>query len=199
MDKNQLKKHKLAILISGRGSNMEAIIRSCQENHFPAQVALVISNNQEALGLKFAKKSGINTMIIDHKKFNNCNNARQAFEEELHKEITKNNIDLICLAGFMRILSEWFINKWPNKIINIHPSLLPSFKGANAVEDAYNARSKKYGCSVHYVNKEVDSGKIILQSKVAISDSDNLELIKSKVLHQEHILYSQAIKLICNE
>ena len=198
MDKNRLKKRKLAILISGRGSNMEAIIRSCQESHFPAQVTLVISNNQEALGLKFEKKNGINNKIIDNKNYNNYHNARQAFEEDLHKEIAKYDIDLICLAGFMRILSEWFIDKWPNKIINIHPSLLPSFKGANAVEDAYNAGSKNYGCSVHYVNKEVDSGKIILQSKVAISDLDDLKLIKSKVLHQEHILYSQAIKLICN-
>lgn len=198
MDQNKLKKTKLAILISGRGSNMRSIINSCKEDNFPAEVNLVISNNPNAPGIKFAQDNNIDIKVIDHNKYKNQPNSRKFFEEAIHNHIIKYDIDIICLAGFMRILSPFFINKWKNKIINIHPSLLPDFKGANAVRDAFNAKAKEYGCTVHFVDQEVDNGKIIMQHKVEVNKDDDLESIKNKILEQEHILYSKAIKLICN-
>ena len=198
MDQNKLKKTKLAILISGRGSNMKSIINSCKEDNFPARVNLVISNNPNAPGIKFAQDNNIDIKVIDHSKYKDQPDSRKLFEEVIHNHIIKYEIDIICLAGFMRILSPFFINKWKNKIINIHPSLLPDFKGANAVKDAFNAKAKEYGCTVHYVDQEVDSGKIIMQHKVDIDKNDDLESIKNKILKQEHILYPKAIKLICS-
>lgn len=198
MDQNKLKKTKLAILISGRGSNMRSIINSCKEDNFPAEVNLVISNNPNAPGIKFAQDNNIDIKVIDHNKYKDQPDSRKFFEEAIHNHIIKYDIDIICLAGFMRILSPFFINKWKNKIINIHPSLLPDFKGANAVRDAFNAKAKEYGCTVHFVDQEVDNGKIIMQHKVEVNKDDDLESIKNKILEQEHILYSKAIKLICN-
>ncbi|MAZ80536.1 MAG: phosphoribosylglycinamide formyltransferase [Rickettsiales bacterium] len=198
MDQNKLKKTKLAILISGRGSNMRSIINSCKEDNFPAEVNLVISNNPNAPGIKFAQDNNIDIKVIDHNKYKDQPDSRKFFEEAIHNHIIKYDIDIICLAGFMRILSPFFINKWKNKIINIHPSLLPDFKGANAVREAFNAKAKEYGCTVHFVDQEVDNGKIIMQHKVEVNKDDDLESIKNKILEKEHILYSKAIKLICN-
>ena len=189
-----IKKIRTAILISGRGSNMKALIQSSKAPDFPAEIVLVISNNQNALGLNFAKENNILTIVIDHKNFHN----RQDFEFQLDSEIRKNQVEIICLAGFMRILSSWFVSKWQNKLINIHPSLLPNFKGARAVEDAIEALAKISGCSTHYVSDEIDSGEIIMQAQVEVVDSDDAHSLGQKILLEEHKIYPQTLKIVCN-
>lgn len=191
---NHYSKTKIAILISGRGSNMMSIIKACGDPEFPAEVALVVSNRNDAPGIEFSRSKGIKTLIIDHKEFLKYPNAREAFDREVDGQLEKYEIELVCLAGFMRLLSPWFVNKWSRKLINIHPSLLPNFKGANAVEDAFNSKALYSGCTVHYVTEEMDEGPIILQKKVPILESDNLESLKEKILKQEHIVYPKAIR-----
>ena len=186
-------KTKVAILISGRGSNMQAIVNACKNPDFPAEVVLVLSNKSDALGLEFAQKEGIKTAIINHKDFS----SRQDFDQKISEIIEKSQANIICLAGFMRLLSPWFVKKWENKIINIHPSLLPDFKGADAVGDAIKAKAKISGCSVHFVNEKMDEGEIILQEKVEISPNDTKETLAAKILIQEHKLYPKALEILC--
>ncbi len=189
------KKIKIAVLISGRGSNLESLINAAKDQEFPAEIALVISNKADAYGLGIAKKNSIENLFIDHKKFS----SRTEFESKLHEVIIDKNCQIICLAGFMRILGAEFVNKWHGKIINIHPSLLPSFKGANPVEDAINYGVKYSGCTVHYVSPELDSGPIIEQAIVEISPLDNKESLALKILQEEHKIYPKALKIICNK
>ena len=189
-----VRKIKIAVLISGRGSNLKALIKATQENDFPAEISLVISNKKEAKGLEIAKEHNIKTAIIDHKLFSD----RKSFDQEIDKIINENNCQIICLAGFMRILSGEFTQKWHGKMINIHPSLLPEFKGGNAVKDAINAKAEYSGCTVHYVTTEVDSGEIILQEKVIIDENDNIDSLAAKILEKEHKIYPQALKIVCN-
>ncbi len=185
-------KIRTAIFISGRGSNMEALINACRKDkNFPAEIILVIAN-KNALGLNFAEKQSIKTRIISHEIFKN----RLDFEQAIHQELIANNIQLICLAGFMRILSQWFVEKWERRIINIHPSLLPKFKGANAVRDALIAKEKVTGCTTHFVTTEVDSGLIIKQSEVSILSTDNEESLAKRILAQEHLIYKETLKIV---
>lgn len=185
-------KIRTAIFISGRGSNMQALINACkEEENFPAEISLVIAN-KNAIGLHFAESQSIKTKIISHEIFKN----RLDFEQEIHQELVKNNIQLICLAGFMRILSPWFVEKWEKRIINIHPSLLPKFKGAHAVRDAILAKAKKTGCTTHFVTAEVDSGLIIKQSEVAILNTDTEESLAERILIQEHLIYTETLKIV---
>ncbi len=186
-------KIKTAILISGRGSNMRCLIEACQNPLYPAEIALVISNKENALGLDFAQKNGIKTAFIDHKKFT----TRQEFDQQIAKIIDEHNCQVICLAGFMRILSAWFVEKYKNKIINIHPSLLPAFKGDKAVADAINYGVKITGCTTHFVVYETDCGKIIKQAAVKVSKSDNKETLSAKILKQEHKIYPPSLKIVC--
>jgi phosphoribosylglycinamide formyltransferase-1 len=188
-------KKKIAILISGRGSNMQALVNACKNPDFPAEVILVLSNKLDALGLEFAAKEDIKTAVINHKDFS----SRQDFDIKMSEAIEKSGADIICLAGFMRLLSPWFINRWPNRIINIHPSLLPEFKGGDAVGDAIKARAKVSGCTVHFVNEEMDSGKIIMQARVAVSDKDNKETLAAKILKEEHRIYPEALRIVINK
>lgn len=187
------KKTKVAILISGRGSNMQAIVNACSEANFPAKVVLILSNKADALGLDFAKKQGIKTAFIDHKNFS----SREDFDKRVSEEIEKSGAEIICLAGFMRLLSPWFVNRWFDKLINIHPSLLPDFKGADAVGDAIKAGVKKSGCTVHFVREEMDSGPIILQSEVPVFLEDTKETLAARILKEEHKIYPEALKIIC--
>jgi len=185
-------KIRTAIFISGRGSNMQALINACkEEENFPAEINLVIAN-KNAMGLHFAESQSIKTKIISHEIFKN----RLDFEQEIHQELVKNNIQLVCLAGFMRILSPWLVEKWEKRIINIHPSLLPKFKGANAVRDALLAKTKKTGCTTHFVTAEVDSGLIIKQSEVAILNTDTEESLAKRILTQEHLIYTETLKIV---
>jgi len=194
-----LNKIKVAILISGRGSNMQKLIEACEDPDFPAEIIVVGSNNQNALGLEYAKLKSIKTFVLDHKNFSNYQNSREEFDKALHQEIIKYNVEIICLAGFMRLLSKWFIDKWHNKIINIHPSLLPDFKGANAVEDALKAGAKISGCTTHFVSLEMDAGPIILQSQVLIDKNDDKDILSQKILAKEHEIYPLTLKKICTK
>ena len=184
------KKTKIAILISGRGSNMKALVEAAKALDFPAEIALVLSNKSDALGLQYAKSQGIKTTFIDHKKFN----SRQEFDQEVSKEIENAGCEFICLAGFMRLLSPWIVQKWMGKMINIHPSLLPEFKGADAVGDAIKAGAKKSGCTVHFVHEEMDAGPIIMQAQVDVLEGDDKESLAAKILIEEHKIYPLALK-----
>lgn len=189
------KKIKIVILISGRGSNMKSLVEACKNPDFPAEVVLVLSNKEDAPGLEFARQNNIPTAAINHKNFIN----REDFDRHLSKTIENSSAKLICLAGFMRLLSGWFVNQWFDKIINIHPSLLPEFKGADAVGDAIKAGAKISGCTVHFVREEMDSGPIILQREVSVSSLDTKETLAAKILKEEHVIYPQALKILCEK
>ena len=193
---NMTKKIRVAILISGRGSNMKALINACKDPDFPAEICLVISNKSDAEGLNYAQQNQIATKIIESKNFSKDENGRTNYDKLVFEEIINHRIDLVCLAGFMRILSKWFVENLEYKIINIHPSLLPSFKGANAVFDALQAGVKITGCTTHYVTEKMDDGPIIYQSAVEIDVDDNLESLAKKILVQEHLIYPKTLRLI---
>ena len=180
---------KIAILISGRGSNMLNIIEACNNKKLYSSVNLVVSNKPSAVGLKVANKYKVRTEILDSN-----NLTKENFEILLDKILKKNNINLVCLAGFMKILSKDFIKKWPKMILNIHPSILPSFKGLNAQRQAIENKAKYSGCTVHFVNEEMDSGEIIDQKIVGISTNDDVNSLSKKILMEEHKLYIKVLK-----
>lgn len=190
----------LAILISGNGSNLQALIDSCAQDSYPAKIALVISNNPDAYGLQRARDAGIKAVVINHKDYN----RREEFEADIQAALDKQPIDLICLAGFMRILTAEFVEKWPNRILNTHPSLLPKFGGEgmygmNVHKAVIDAGEAKTGCSIHYVIPEVDQGPVILQKTLDIRAEDTPETLAERVVAREHIAYPEAIKLIASE
>ncbi|MFL2662085.1 MAG: phosphoribosylglycinamide formyltransferase [Alphaproteobacteria bacterium] len=180
---------KIAILISGRGSNMLNIIEACNNKKLYSSVNLVVSNRPNVLGLKVASKYKVRTEILDSN-----NLTKENFESLLDKILKKNNINLVCLAGFMKILSKDFVKKWPKMILNIHPSILPSFKGLNAQRQAIENKAKYSGCTVHFVNEEMDSGEIIDQKIVSISNNDDVDSLSKKILMEEHKLYIKVLK-----
>ena len=184
-----VKKIKSCIFISGSGSNLKSIIKNSRDYNFPISVKLVISNNKKAKGIKYAKQYNIPYKIYSSKNLSN-------FERNCLIELKHKNIKLLCLAGFMKILSKNFINKFKYKIINIHPSLLPKFKGLNTHKRVLKNKEKFTGCTVHYVNDKLDSGNIILQKKVRVDLNDNEISLKKKVLLHEHKLYPEAIRSI---
>ncbi|MEC8664521.1 MAG: phosphoribosylglycinamide formyltransferase [Pseudomonadota bacterium] len=184
---------KLAIFISGRGSNMEALLQACADDDYPAEVVLVLSNNPDAKGLETAASAGIATEVVDHRNFKG---DKAGFENAILTTLDGYDIDLICLAGFMRLLSADFIAHWTDKIINIHPSLLPDYKGLDTHARAIADGAQKAGCSVHFVVPEMDAGPIILQKEVAIDDGETADSLAAKVLVQEHIAYPEAVKLV---
>lgn len=197
------KKIKIAILISGRGSNMQALVKACDSAEFPAEVVLVLSNKSDAEGLKFAEGKGFKTAIVSHKDFilvpEDKEKSRENFDKKVSEEVEKSGAQIICLAGFMRLLSPWFVQRWFDRLINIHPSLLPEFKGADAVGDAIKAGAKISGCTVHFVREEMDSGPIIKQAQVEVLKDDTKETLAAKILKQEHEIYSQALKEVCEK
>ena len=185
-------KFKLAVLISGNGSNLQAIIDNIENNNLPAEIAVVISNVKDANGLKRARNHGIETLFMDSQSYPD----RNSFEQDLVKNIKAKSVNLICLAGFMRILGKFFIEAFPNRIINVHPSLLPAFPGLHVQKRALEHGVRFSGATIHFVNEEVDSGPIILQAVVPIYDEDNEDSLSRRILEQEHIIYSAAIRLI---
>ena len=187
-----IKKIKLAIFISGRGSNMLSIIDACKSPDFPAEISVVLSNNPDAQGLISAQKCNIDTKIIGHQKYN----SRKEFEDAISERLKNYDIDLIVLAGFMRILTANFTDKWDGKIINIHPSLLPEYKGLNTHERAINDGKTESGCTVHFVSAELDSGSIIMQARVPILEDDTPDKLAARILEQEHKIYPEAIRQI---
>ena len=188
-------KLKLAIFISGRGSNMRSIVEQSKSADFPAQVGVVLSNRPDAPGIDYAKSQNIPTEIVDHKSFT----SREAFEAEIQTRLAKYDIDLIVLAGFLRVLTASFIEKWPNRIINIHPSLLPDYKGLHTHERAIADGKAEGGCTVHFVVPEIDSGEIIVQKRVPIIPGDTPETLSARVLEQEHIAYPEAIRKVAKK
>ena len=172
---------------------MQSLIEACKDESFPAEITLVISNKESAKGLEIAKNEGIATKFINHKDFS----SRAEFDGQASKEIESHGCEIVCLAGFMRLLSGEFTKKWTGKAINIHPSLLPEFKGGNAVKDAFEAGVKKSGCTVHHLVEDMDAGEIIKQAEVDILDGDSLDDVKARILEQEHKIYPEALKMIC--
>lgn len=184
----------VAVLISGRGSNMEALIKATNNTGFPARIALVISNNKEAKGLSIAHQYGVKTLTIEHTGYKN----RECFEEALHNALVSNQVQLVCLAGFMRILGAGFVNQWKGKLINIHPSLLPDLKGLNTHERAIEAGLKRHGCTVHFVSAEMDEGPIIAQASVPVLAGDTGDILAKRVIESEHWLYPACLASMAN-
>ncbi len=184
---------RVAILISGRGSNMVALIEAAKDPAYPAEIVVVISNDPAAEGLKRAAASGIKTAIVDHKPFGK---DREAFERALQNEIEKHWIELICLAGFMRLLTPWFVRQWDGRLLNIHPALLPAFKGLDTHARALRAGAKEHGATVHFVVPEMDSGQIVMQGAVPVRDGDTEAALAARVLEVEHRIYPEALKLV---
>ncbi|MDC0033943.1 phosphoribosylglycinamide formyltransferase [Alphaproteobacteria bacterium] len=183
---------KTAVLISGRGSNMQALVESCSKRDGPAEIVLVLSNVPDATGLKFAENSGIPTLTIDHREFTN----RESFEQELTSCLTNADVELICLAGFMRLLTASFVEKWRDRLINIHPSLLPAYKGLDTHARVIADGVRFTGCTVHYVRPEMDTGPIIVQAAVPVAFDDDADSLAKRVLDAEHRCYPLALLMI---
>lgn len=188
-------RRRVAVLISGRGSNLLALLKAAQDPSYPAEIALVISNRADAQGLVRAQEYGVATTVIDHKGFA----TREDFDTALTKELQRAKIDLICLAGFMRVLSAEFIAEWPDRILNIHPSLLPAFRGLNVQAQALAAGVKISGCTVHVVRPALDDGPIIAQAAVPVLAGDDAEKLTARILAAEHKLYPAALALFASK
>lgn len=184
-----------AILISGRGSNMVALIEAARAADFPAEIALVAANLPDAGGLERAAAAGIATTSVDHRPFGK---DREAFERALDAELQAHGIELVVLAGFMRVLTPWFVTRWQGRMINIHPSLLPDFRGTHTHARALEAGVAEHGCTVHFVVPELDAGPTILQAKVPILPGDDEASLSARVLEQEHRIYPQALALVAS-
>ena len=184
----------LGVLISGRGSNLQAIIDAAEKGEIHSQVAVVISNDPEAYGLERAKKHNIPAVVIDNRKFKDKN----TYELEIIKVLEQHNVDLVCLAGYMRIVGPVLLERYQGKMINIHPSLLPAFPGLHAQKQALDHGVLITGCTVHFVDTGCDTGPIIIQSAVPIHENDDEETLSERILQQEHIIYPQAIRLIAD-
>lgn len=183
---------RTAVLISGRGSNMKALIEAARDPSFPAEIALVFSNVEMAGGLAFAREAGIPTRAFSHKGFA----SREAFDEAIDVALAEARIDLVAEAGFMRIHSDGFVRKWEGRILNIHPSLLPAFKGIRVHEQTLQAGVKISGCTVHFMVPELDAGPIIAQAAVPVLHDDTPETLAARVLVEEHRIYPEAVRLV---
>jgi phosphoribosylglycinamide formyltransferase 1 len=181
---------KLVILISGRGSNMEAIVRACSREDWPAQVAAVIANRPDAAGLAFAASHGIATAVVDHRQFPD----RESFDAALAREIDTFAPDLVALAGFMRVLTPGFVDRYAGRMLNVHPSLLPSFAGLKTHQQALDAGVRLHGASVHFVTSQLDHGPIVIQSAVPVLAGDDAAALAERVLATEHIIYPRAVR-----
>src|SRR4051795_1188557 len=186
-------KRRVAILISGRGSNMAALIRAAATQDYPAQIAVVIANRADAQGLEKAQASGVPTLVIESKSFGK---DRAAFETALQAALDQYGVDLICLGGFMRLFTAEFVQRWYGKMLNIHPSLLPSFPGLDPHGQALNAGVKISGATVHFVIPQTDSGPIVMQGAVAVRDDDTAETLAARILEVEHRIYPEALRLL---
>ena len=186
-------RRRVAILISGRGSNMAALIAAARAADYPAEIALVLANRPDAKGLAAARDARLTTAIVDHARFGK---DREAFERALQAELEAQTIDIVCLAGFMRLLTPWFVSRWEGRLLNIHPALLPAFKGLDTHEHALAAGVKNHGATVHFVVPEMDSGPVIAQGALAVRDDDTAETLASRVLAIEHEIYPLALRLV---
>src|SRR6266513_221533 len=185
----------IGILLSGRGSNFEAIANNVASGKIPnARIAIVISNRENAGGVESARRLGLEVTVIPSK-----GKVREDHDREVVEALQQHKVDLVCMAGYMRLLSPWFVKQFPRQILNIHPSLLPAFPGLEAQEQAFAYGVKVTGCTVHFVDEELDHGPIIVQKTVPISDTDNEKTLAARILDQEHVAYSEAINNVLNE
>ncbi|HXF04210.1 MAG TPA: phosphoribosylglycinamide formyltransferase [Blastocatellia bacterium] len=184
-------KTKLGILISGRGSNMLALIEAVEQGKVNAEVAVVISNTEKAAGLERAREHGVETLVISHQGL-----SREEHERRVVAELKKRGVGLVCLAGYMRVLSPYFLSQFPQRVLNIHPSLLPAFPGLEAQRQALEYGVKYTGCTVHFVDEDVDHGPIIAQAVVPVFDDDTVESLSARILSQEHRIYPEAVALV---
>ena len=189
---NRAAKKRVGILISGRGSNMMSLIEASNAPGYPAQIAIVISNRPEAAGLARARDAGIEAIGLDHRAFT----TRDAFDEAMHAALMTARVEIVCSAGFMRILSSRFVERWRDRLLNIHPSLLPLFKGLHPQRQALEAGVKISGCSVHFVRPEMDSGPIVAQAAVPVLEGDTEATLEARILQAEHVLYPSALRLV---
>ncbi len=185
---------RLGILLSGRGSNFEAIANSVQAGRISAEIAVVISNRPEARGLEIARQRGLNAVCIPSKGLD-----REVYDRMVAAELRKSRVDLVCLAGFMRLLSAYFVREFPRRILNVHPSLLPAFPGLDAQHQAFDHGVKISGCTVHFVDEFLDAGPIIIQAAVPVLDEDTVDSLSARILEQEHRIYTEAICIVLSE
>ncbi len=193
--RKSLRMQKFAVFISGNGSNLQAIIDSVTKGEIKADLSLVISSTDKAFGLKRAEKAGIKTLVFAPDNYTN----RQSVDRDIVIALKEHKIDFLVLAGYMRLLTPYFVKQYPNKIINVHPSLLPSFKGAQGIKDAFTYGVKQTGVTVHFVNEKMDNGPIILQDTVKINEEDTLETLEAKIHRVEHRIYPQAVVLMADQ
>ena len=184
---------RVAILISGRGSNMVALIEAAKGERYPAEIVLVVSSEPDAEGLKRAAAANIRTAIVEHRVFGR---DREAFERALQHELVQLRVELVCLAGFMRLLTPWFVRQWEGRLLNIHPALLPEFKGLNTHARALADGVKQHGATVHFVVPEMDSGPIVAQAAVPVHEGDTEATLAARVLEAEHRIYPMALRLV---
>lgn len=186
---------RLGILISGTGSNMKSIVAACEAGEVPAEVAIVISNRADAPGIEWAAEHGLETAVLSHKDFTDRETHDLAIVEQLHE--TK--VDWVCLAGYMRLLSEYFVDAYPNRILNIHPALLPAFPGLHGQRQAWKYGVKVSGCTVHLVDLELDHGPIVIQRSVPVLTDDDEDKLSARILEQEHIAYPEALRVLLTQ
>jgi phosphoribosylglycinamide formyltransferase-1 len=188
-------RRRVAVLISGRGSNMAALIAAAKSAHYPAEIVLVLSNRPEAAGLATAQAAGIATAVVDHAAYGK---DREAFERKMQDVLAAYGTELLCLAGFMRLLTPWFVDCWQGRMINIHPALLPAFKGLDTHARALAAGVKIHGASVHFVVSDMDAGPIIMQGAAAVREDDTADALAARVLAIEHRIYPAALALVAS-
>jgi phosphoribosylglycinamide formyltransferase-1 len=186
---------RVAILISGRGSNMAALIEAARGKDYPAEIVLVVSNRPDAQGLAVAETQAVATAVVDQASFP----TREAFEAALQAKLAAAKVEIVCLAGFLRRLTASFVERWRGKMLNIHPSLLPAFKGLDTHARALAAGAKSHGCTVHFVVPEIDSGPIVLQAAVPVQDGDDVDKLAARVLAEEHRIYPAALRLLAED
>lgn len=189
-----MSRKRVGVLISGRGSNLAALIAAARQPDYPAEIVLVVSNRQDAAGLGHAGEAGIAIAVVDHKNFPD----RRAFEEELDRTFQAAKVEILCLAGFMRVFTDWFVERWAGRMLNIHPSLLPAFRGTETHRHALAAGVLIHGCTVHFVTPALDSGPIVAQAAVRVVPDDTEETLAARVLAEEHRLYPLALRLVCD-
>ena len=186
---------RVAVLISGRGSNMRALIEAARAPDYPAEIALVLSNRPGAEGIAYARAAGVATAVIDHK----IQAGREDFERTMQAMLELHRIEIVCLAGFMRLLSPWFVNQWPGRMINIHPALLPAYKGLHTHQRALADGATTHGCTAHFVVAEMDAGPVILQASVPVLTGDSAETLAARVLVEEHKIYPLALAQVAQD
>ncbi|HEV7691343.1 MAG TPA: phosphoribosylglycinamide formyltransferase [Hyphomonadaceae bacterium] len=188
-----MSRKRLGILISGRGSNMEALLKAGQDDSWPAEPVIVISNKPEALGLEKARSFGVPALSVDHKPFGK---DREAFERAVDTELKKANVQLIALAGFMRVLTPWFVNEWAGRLLNIHPSLLPKYPGVDTHKRCLEAGDLVHGCTVHQVTAGVDEGPVIGNAEIDVHPDDTEDALSARLLKAEHLLYPRCVAAV---